>query len=153
MKALVVHGGSCENELKQLRRWLEAEGCEVGIFDLKTSSKRTRQESLASTIADFDTLICLVDSETPLEEIQLGVMAANAKGKEVVCVQLGGPVSIEALEKYGSASIPFKQNLIVSAVCHEAFAWTDEEGDPREDQDMEHHKCKKKKPKDKNAAA
>jgi hypothetical protein len=95
----------------------------------------------------------LVGAGMPLQEVQLGVLAANATGKEIVSVQLGAHISIDAFEKYGSASVPFKQNLIVEAVCKHNPGWFDEKGSPRDDQDMEHYKCKKPNPGNKNAAA
>jgi hypothetical protein len=143
MKVLIVHSGNCDDELRQARMWLEAEGCEGIVFDLKDSGWDTRQKSLTEIIAECDVAIFLVNSEMPLDEIQLGVVTASAMGKKIVGVQLGVKISIEAFEKYGSASIPFKQNLLVGAVCGDQFAWTDEEGNPRDDQDMEYHKCRK----------
>lgn len=153
MKVLLVHSGASESKLKEVRLWLEAEGCAVIIFDLSRSGKKALRKSLTELIAECDVVVFLVDADIPVEEVQLGVTAANAKGKEIVCVQLGARISIDAIEKYGSASVPFKQNLIVAAVCKHSPAWVDEDGSPREDQDMEHHKCKKPNPGNNNAAA
>lgn len=153
MKALLVHSGACKNELEECRRWLEAEGCEVAVFDLNESSRLTRGKALTDLIAECDVVVFLVDDKLPLEEVQLGVLAANAKGSEIVSVQLGAKISTDVFEKYGSASVPFKQNLIVGAVCRHQPSWTDDDGNPREDQDLEHHKCKKQNPSKSNAAA
>ena len=153
MKVLIVHGGNCEVELKQARQWLEVERCEVAVFDFADSGTETRRSSLTELIGDCDSLVFLVGPALPLGEVQLAVLAANSKGKEVISVQLGTKIPIEAFEKYGSASVPFKQNLLVGAVCRNQFLWTDEDGALREDQEMEHHKCKKQKTGGKDAAA
>lgn len=153
MKVLLVHSGTSEPKLKEVRLLLEAEGCEIIVFDLNKSSKQTRRRSLTELIAECDVVVFLLDADLPLEEVQLAVIAANAKGKEIVSVQLGARISVDAFEKYGSASVPFKHNLIVGAVCRHIPAWFDEDGSPREEQDMEHHKCKKPNPGGKSAAA
>ncbi|MGE3990147.1 hypothetical protein [Pseudorhodoplanes sp.] len=149
MKVLLVHSGSCENELKNTRGWLEAEDCEVVIFDLTESGRRVRGEALTDLIAECDAVVFMVDAALPLEEVQVAVLAANALGKKVISVQLDATILAEVFDRYGSSSIPFKHHMIVGAVCGDQFEWIDEHGDRREDQDMEHHKCKKKK----NAAA
>lgn len=151
MRVVLAHSGAYEPQLKQARIWLETEGCDIAVVDLNKSQKQ--QRSLTESIAECDLVVFLMDADIPLEEVRLGVLAANAKGKEIVSVQLGARITIDAFEKYGSASVPFKQNLIIAAVCKHNPAWFDENGAPREDQDMEHHKCKKPGPGSTNAAA
>lgn len=153
MQVLLAHSGKSDSKLKEARSWLETEGCTVVIFDLANSSKQSLQKSLTELIAECDVVVFLVDAEIPLNAVQLGAMAANAKGKEIVSVQLGAQISVDAFEKFGSASVPFKQNLVVSSVCKHDPAWFDEDGTPRDDQEMEHHKCKKPNPGSRNAAA
>jgi hypothetical protein len=153
MKILVLHGGSCADELKRLRLWLEPEECEVVIFDDLKNSPSAPQKAITELIAECDVVIFFVNSDLPLGEVQVAVLAAHAKGKRIISVQLGPHISIEAFEKYGSASIPFKQNLIVGAVCEDRYAWIDDDGQPREEPDTERHKCKKQNPTKTNAAA
>jgi hypothetical protein len=154
MKVLLVHGNTSESQLKEIRSWLEAEGCEIASAGLTSLSGKTRREAIIEIVDECDVLALLVDVDFPVDGIENVVMAANAKGKEIVSVQLGSsPIHIKAFEKYGSASVPFKQNLIIAAVCKHNPAWLDEDGHPRTDQDMEHHKCKKPIQGKKNEAA
>jgi hypothetical protein len=153
MKVLLLHGRSCDNELKSTRLWLEAEGCEVVIFDLHSSFDALQKKAVTELAQECDTLVFLVNSDLPLDEVQVLVLAANAKGKKVVSVQLGASVSIDVFEKYGCASVPLKRALIVGAVCEDRYAWIDDDGEPREEPETERHKCKKKKLTEKNAAA
>jgi hypothetical protein len=149
MKVLVLHGGSCVAELGQLRRWLEAEECEVAVFDLDTLGGVPQQGSVTELAAECDATVLLVNRDLPLAEVQAAVLAAHAKGKKIISVQLGEPIYSEGFEKYGFASIPLKQNLVVGAVCNDLYAWLDDDEQPREEPDTERHKCKKQK----NAAA
>jgi hypothetical protein len=150
MKVLILHGGSCESELRQLRQWLEAEACDVIILDLDSTVK-SQASSLTELIADADAVTILVNPELPLAEVQIAILAANSKGKKIIAVKLIESIVIDALEKYGSSSVPLSRQQVVEAVCDDRFAWTDEDGSPREEPETERHKCKK--PANKNAAA
>ncbi len=150
MKVLILHGGSCEDELRQLRQWLEAEECEVFVLDLAPGVK-FQANPLTELIAETDAVTILINSQLPLPEVQIAILAANANGKKIVAVKLAASTVIDALEKYGSSSVPLSRNLIIDAVCEDRFAWTDEDGDPREEPETERHKCKK--PASRNAAA
>jgi len=149
MKVLVLHGGSCVDELGQLRGWLEAEGCEVAVFDLDNLGGAPQQRSVTELAAECDATVLLVNRDLPLPEMQAAVLAAHAKGKKLVSVQLGERIFSEAFEKYGFASIPLKQNLVVGTVCDDLPGWLDDDEQPREEPDTERHKCKKQP----NAAA
>jgi NADPH:quinone reductase-like Zn-dependent oxidoreductase len=153
MRVLVLHGDSSSDEVNQLRLWLEAEGCELVIFVFDSSGGKSQEKALSELIAECDIVTLLLTSDLPLSEVQVAVLAAHSKGKKVIGVQLGQNISIEVLEKYGSASIPLKQNLIVGAVCEDHGDWIDDDGQPREEPETERHKCKKQRPAKKNAAA
>ena len=153
MKVLLVHGGSCESELKQVRAWLEAENCEIAIFDLSGSGSVAEQHALTESVNASDAVTFLVNPKLPTEDVQIAVLAAVIRGKPVTSIQLGEPIPLEALEKYGSGSVPLKHNLVVATVCRNAPEWRDQEEELREEPETERHKCKKQKPKKRNAAA
>jgi len=150
MKVLILHSASSQDELRQLRHWLEAEACEVVVLDLYPGVE-LQQKSFTELIADTDAVTPLVDSQMPLPEVQIAILAANAKGKKIIAVKVVESITVDALEKYGSSSVPFSRGLVVDTVCEDRFAWTDEDGDPRDEPETERHKCKK--PATKNAAA
>jgi hypothetical protein len=87
----------------------------------------------------------LLDGQISIDEVRTAASVAHAKGKAIVGVRLGASAPMDELEKYGFGSMPFKRNLIVSAVCRHDPVWMNDEGEPRDDQDMDHHKCKKQK--------
>jgi len=151
MKVLLVHSGSCEPELRQLRHWLEAENCEVAIVDLNHPDEQSQTKAITESVSECDSVVVLMDSQLPLPEVQVAILAANAKGKKILGVKLAAAVVVDALEKFGSSLIGFNRELIIDAVCEDRFAWTDEEGRPREEPETERHKCKK--PANRNAAA
>jgi hypothetical protein len=150
MKILVLHSGSSEDELKQLRQWLEGEACEVLVVDLSRGFA-VPDRPVTELIADVDAIIVLIDSRIPLSDVHIAILAAHAKGKKIIAVKLVESILIVSLEKYGSSSVLFSKGLIVDAVCEDRFMWTDEDGDPREEPETKRHKCKK--PVAKNAAA
>src|SRR5947209_6813466 len=106
MKVLILHSGSSENELKQLRQWLEVEACEVLVVDL-SPGVQLQAKPFTELIADTDTVAILIDSQIPLPEVQIAILAANAKGKRIIAVKLVESIVIDALEKYGSSSVQF----------------------------------------------
>jgi hypothetical protein len=150
MKVVVLHGGACERELQHLRQWLEGQNCEVVIIDPHHQAS-PQASILTEAAAQSDVLVLLIDAHLPLADAQIAVLAAASKGKKVIGVNLAPSITIEALEKFGSASVPFDRIQFIDAVCGDRFAWVDDGGEPREDPEPDHHKCKKRP--NKNAAA
>jgi hypothetical protein len=153
MKVVTLHGGSCNEQLRTVHEWLESSECEVVIFGLSDLPNGQEAGALTELIAECDAVVFLTNSDIPLAEVHVAVMAANARGKTIVNVQLGGPTVVEAFEKYGSASVPFNRKMVVDAVCGDRFAWTNSDGEQREQPETERHKCKKRKAGDRDEAA
>jgi hypothetical protein len=75
MKALAVHGGSCEEQLQMVRLWLESDGCEVVVFDLSYSSNSRQAEALTELIAECDAVIFLANSQISLPDVHVAALA------------------------------------------------------------------------------
>lgn len=125
--------------------------CQIDVFDLVHRNNDDQTKSLAQFITDCEAMVFLADLALPIDEMQIAVLAANARGKKIINVRLSSNALPDAFEKYGSASVGFVRSLIVGAVRDDSYVWIDEDGEPREEPETERHKCKKKKPK--NAAA
>jgi hypothetical protein len=151
MKVLLVHSGASPDELKQIRLWLEAVECQIDVFDLFQRHNDDQTKSLVQFVTECEAVVFLADQNLPIDEMQIAVLAANARGKKIISVRLSGKALPDAFEKYGSASVGFVRSLIVGAVRDDSYVWIDEDGESREEPETERHKCKKKKPK--NAAA
>jgi hypothetical protein len=120
---------------------------------LSYSSNSRQAEALTELIAECDTVIFLANSQLSLPDVHVAALAANAKGKKIVNVQLGESIVVEAFEKYGCASVPLNCRMIIDAVCGDRFAWVDDDGELRAEPETERHKCKKQRPGNKNEAA
>jgi hypothetical protein len=151
MRVLLVHGGSCESEVRQTRLLLEAQDCQVVILDTDPAvNDDDRQKSITSLADKCDVVVLMVDASLPLIEAQISILAAKAKGKKIVGIQLSGAGIAGVFEKFGSALIPFVQEKIVATVCGDYVEWANEKGELRPEPDTERHVCKKRKA---NAAA
>lgn len=146
MRVLLVHGGSCERELRQTRISLEAQDCQVVILDVDPKASAEKRRDLIKPLVDqCDAVVFLINSNLPPADVQICVLAAKVKGKKTVGVQVTGAAPVEAFEKFGSALIPFVQETIVAAVCGDYIEWANEKGEHRPEPDTERHVCKKRK--------
>jgi hypothetical protein len=151
MRALLVHGGSCDRELRQIRLSLEAQDCQVVILDVEsTAADEKRRKAITALVEECDVVVIMIDVNLPLVDVQISVLAAKVKGKKIVGIQLTGATAVELLEKFGTALIPFAQEKfaqekIVAAVCGEYVEWANEKGEPRPQPETERHVCKKRK--------
>jgi hypothetical protein len=151
MRVLLINDGSCEQELRQARAWLEAQECEAVILDVGNASEENRKSSITSLVDQCDVVVLFLTSSLQIIDVQISVLAAKAKGKKIVGIQLSGSATTDEFEKFGSALLQFDQKKLIAAVCGDYAEWTDDEGDPRPEPETERHKCKK--PTTSNAAA
>jgi hypothetical protein len=154
MNVLLIHGGSCEIELRELRQWLETQSCEVDVLDLNYEGGQYQAAAITELITKSDSVVVLLNSSLPLSDAQVALLTAVAQGKKLFGVQLESKhILVDALEKFGSGSLPFDRPLILAAICEEQFEWFDEDGEPRDEPETERHKCKKQSQSNKDAAA
>jgi len=152
MKVLLISDGSCEQELRQARAWLEAQDCEVLLLDVgAATSEENRKESITPLINQCDVVVLFQTSSLQIVDVQIAVLAAKVKGKKIVGIQLSSSTTTDEFEKFGSALLQFERPKLIAAVCGDYVEWTDEEGDPRPEPETERHRCKK--PATSNAAA
>ena len=146
MRVLLLHGGSCEQEARQTRILLEAQDCQVVILDADPAVRDDERKKSITSLADTcDVIVLMVDASLPPIEAQISILAAKAKGKKVVGIQLDGAGIAGVFEKFGSALIPFVQEKIVATICGDYVEWANEKGEPRPEPDTERHVCKKRK--------
>jgi hypothetical protein len=147
MRVLLVHGGTCERELRQTRLTLEARECQVDILDADPAAdEKNRQRSITPFVDNCDVIVLLIDSGLSPVDVQIATLAAKSKGKKLVGIQVGGVGIADVFEKFGSSLIPFVQERIIAVVCGDYVEWVNEKGESRPAPETERHVCKKRKP-------
>jgi hypothetical protein len=146
MRVLLLHGGACDRELRQTRLILEGQDCRVDILDVDpAATEANRRRSIIPFVDNCDAVVYLIDKSLPAVDVQITTLAAKAKGKKIVGIQLDDTRIAEVFEKFAFALIPFVQEKILAVVCGDYVEWINEKGEPRAAPDTERHVCKKRK--------